>query len=41
MHFYREKASDVASVIEEGMNLLIIEPEQCLSGWGVITMDGE
>ena len=36
---YREKASDVVSVIEEGRNLLIMEPEQCLGGWGVISLD--
>lgn len=35
----RDKASDVVSVIEEGRDLLIMEPEQCLGGWAVISLD--
>jgi len=36
---YRDKASDVVSVIEEARNLLIMDPEQCLGGWAVINLD--
>lgn len=38
-YVYREKANDVVSVIEEARNTLIIEPEQCLGGWAVISLD--
>ena len=36
---FREKASDVVSVIQEAKDHLIIEPEQYLGGWAVIALD--